>query len=125
MRIRAELAGAQAALGATSTGSALSTLRAETRSMSSALSVAASAVASIGAPEAKGTKPLLSGPRMGGVRNMRSFFFDGFRGAIVRVAGGILDKSHGARAIACVRKTTQAIGAPLARGFVHEHRCER
>ena len=40
MRIRAELAGAQAALGATSTGSAVSTVGAETRAMISAVSVA-------------------------------------------------------------------------------------
>jgi hypothetical protein len=71
--------------------------------MTSAVSVSASAAVPIGAPEAKGTKPLLSGPKMEGVRNMRSFFFDRFCAAIHRVAGGILDKSKPVRATACVR----------------------
>src|SRR5690349_24584137 len=121
MRIRAELAGAQAVRGADSTASTRSTAGAAARAMTSAVSASAAVASSIGAPEAKGTKPLLSGPKMEGVRNMR-FLFDGLRGAIVRVAGGILDKSRRARAIACVRKTTPSVALPMARGFVHGHR---
>jgi len=103
------LAGAQAGLVASpkgwgaSTGSNVSTVGVETRAMISAVSVSASTTASIGAPEAKGTKPLWSGPKMDEVRNMRSFFFVGFRGVIVSRRRRILDKSPAVRATPCVR----------------------
>jgi hypothetical protein len=52
---------------------------------------------------------------------MKCFLVDGGRAAIVRDAGGILEKSIASRALACVRKTTRLGGRATARGFVHEH----
>jgi len=51
---------------------------------------------------------------------MKCFLVDGCRAAIVRDAGGILEKSIAPRALASVRKTTRVRGPATARGFVHE-----
>ena len=103
----------------------VSTVGAETRAMISAVSVSASAAASIGAPEAKGTKPLLSGPKMDGVRNMCSFFSTGFAArSFASPAGFSTSRSARVRLLACGKPRTPC-RAPMARGFVHEHRCKR
>src|SRR3954451_10314170 len=129
MRIRAELAGAHGVTSgcgsATGVAAARATTSAASASAVSATTSSCSAGASTGAPEAKGTKPLLSGPKKDEVRNMRCFLVDGFGVAIVRGAGGILEKSPASRALACVRKTTRLGGPATARGFGHEGLLQR
>ena len=54
-------------------------------------------------PEAKGTKPLFSGPKMDGVRNMKCSFFRRFRGAIVASPSGFSTSRAPRVRAACVR----------------------